>query len=67
MVVAVICYMHACARVCKKHEQIEAGTGFLLWWRCGVGFLCVGGLHMASVGRGSNDGKGRMRETEKRR
>lgn len=29
-------------------------------WRCGVGFLCVGGPHMASVGRGSEDGKGKI-------
>lgn len=38
---------------------------FLLWQKCGVGFLCVGGPHMASDGRGSNDGKGRMKEREK--
>lgn len=37
---------------------------FLLLQKCGVGFLCVGGPHMASDGRGSNDGKGRMKERE---
>lgn len=43
--------MHLCL-------QLDAGDA-------GVGFLCVGGPHMASVGRGRDDGKGRMRERER--
>lgn len=47
--------------VCSMMLELD----FLLWQKCGVGFLCVGGPHMASDGRGSNDGKGRMKEREK--
>lgn len=45
-----------CEHVCVCSVRLE--WDFMLWWRCGVGFLCVGGPHMASAGRG----KGRRRE-----
>lgn len=56
-----------CTSVSKKpwDKHVLAWLYMVVWacvsaawcWRCGVGFLCVGGPHMASVGRGSDDGR----------
>lgn len=66
-------WLYFCLRSCTnaskksvKHACLWHAFFSVVWawmsaarcWRCGVGFLCVGGPHMASVGRGSDDGKG---------
>lgn len=55
-----LCTVEACM------SEAWRWSWFVLCWRWGVGFLCVGGPHMASVGRGSDDGQEEW-ETERER